>query len=67
MKPSLEDIRSAFKIIIDAQKKAHEIRSEDIEDAFDSYVHAQILLLQKEYPDTLEALLKGYTLFTEAR
>ncbi|MFA6916594.1 MAG: hypothetical protein WC222_09370 [Parachlamydiales bacterium] len=67
MKPSTEELLKAFKVIIDAQKKAHEMRSENIEDAFDSYVHSQILLLQKEFPDTLQALLKGYTLFTEVR
>lgn len=63
MQPSQEDVLNAFKVVTDAQKKAHEIRSSDIEDAFDSYVHTQILLLQKEFPDFLQELLKGYNIF----
>lgn len=64
MKASREDVEKALKVLVEAKLKTLKRYADDKDDAFDSYVHQQILQLYKEFPDLNQSLMHGYELFS---
>lgn len=62
MKPTKDELLTAFQNVIDAELNVHKKLSDDKDDLLDSYVHQQIILLNKEFPNLLETLYRGYEL-----